>query len=115
MLTMIKKQKDRSIGLPFGYLVTKICLQFVFYIPDSEPRERDPDTFHRHTLTKSATQIRFVGQVATGVPPLAQPDPQAASSSHDQSTTEGLLLELVDDVHALRCEVSAMSIRVELA
>jgi len=44
VLTMLEMRDEHQTCVPFGCLVTKICMDFVLDIPDSEPKEKTKDT-----------------------------------------------------------------------
>jgi hypothetical protein len=76
---MLEVRDEMNTSLPFGWLITHICLQFVTDIFDSEPRSRIPDPLRKQTLMKSNAQLRYEGQGKVPQPPPVQVDTSAAA------------------------------------
>jgi hypothetical protein len=82
---MLEMKDDHKSNLPFGCLITRICLQFVPDIPALEQAQKPEDSFGKHTVMKSNAQLLWYEdpQESESPPPAppAQFDPSAASSS----------------------------------
>jgi hypothetical protein len=78
---MLVMQDEHQIGLPFACVVTKICLDFVSDIPDSEPKEKTKDTLGKHIVLKFDAQVldevHGEAEFTPPIPPV-QSDPAAA-------------------------------------
>jgi hypothetical protein len=66
---MLEMHDEHQTGLPFGCLVTRICLQVVLDNLAMEPKEKTKDTLGKHTMLKSNAQRRFKDQQEVASPP----------------------------------------------
>jgi hypothetical protein len=55
---MMEMLDEHQMGLPYGCLVTRICLQFVIDIPTYEPEATLEGAFGKHTVMKSNAQLQ---------------------------------------------------------
>jgi hypothetical protein len=112
---MLEMRGEHQTGLPFAFLVTRICLQVALDILTIEPKEKTKDTLGKHIVLKSNAQLRFEDQQEVASPPT-QDDPAAASSSQTappRSATNAMLACVLDTMLSIQWEVTTMGIHVE--
>jgi hypothetical protein len=55
---MMEMLEEHRMGLPYGCLVTRICLKFVHDIPTYEPEASSEEAFGKHTVMKSNAHMQ---------------------------------------------------------
>jgi hypothetical protein len=114
--TMLEVRDEKNTSLSFGCLITRICLQVVLNISDSEPHSQIPDPLGIPILMKSNILLRHEAQ---GVVPQPPPDlPTAAASSSSQAAPpsfdiEAAFAQLMTSTTALQREVNLIGECVE--
>jgi hypothetical protein len=94
--TMMEMLEEHHMGLPYGCLVTRICIRFLKDIPASEPDIKHERAFGKHTVMKSNAQLQRhmdpEDQVHSA--PCAHLEPSAASSSQGPPSDDAVLSAL---------------------
>jgi hypothetical protein len=94
--TMMEMLVEHQIELPYGCLLTRICLKFVKDIPAYEPDVKPEGAFGKHTVMKSNAQLqRHMDPEEQDHPaPRSHLEPSVASSSQGPPSGDVVLSAL---------------------
>jgi hypothetical protein len=93
---MMEMLEEHQMGLPYGCLVTRICMRFLKDILASELDVKPKRAFGKHIVMKSNAQLQRHMDPEEQVDPAppAHPEPSSASSSQGPSYGDAVLSAL---------------------